>query len=228
MSDDIRLTDDVQAALAQAPWKRFVAIGDSITEGYGMDPVEGIESIPWAERVASALKAEHKDFTFVNLAYRNLGAREIRERQLDRALEIEPDLVAIAAGPNDLIDPAFSRDGIEQELDALFAPIAETGATIFTYTYMRITESGLLPPDGAKWLAERMGALHDATRAVADRYGTMLIDLWARPETTDPGFFSRDLKHSNARGQLFVAEVTLEHLASHVLQPKAKARTVGS
>lgn len=99
---------DVDAAVARAPWRRFVAIGDSITEGYGMDAVDGVESIPWAERVASALRAGHEEFTFVNLAYRSLVARQIRELQLDRALELEPDLVAIAAGPNDLLEVDFA------------------------------------------------------------------------------------------------------------------------
>jgi lysophospholipase L1-like esterase len=209
---------EVNAAIARAPWKRFVALGDSITEGYGMDAVEGIESIPWAERVANALSVAHEDFTFSNLAYRSLVARQIRERQLERALAFHPDLVAIAAGPNDLLEADFNRDGIERELDALFAPIAATGAMIFTFTYMRITGSGLLPADGALWLADRMQILHDATHAVADRYGAMLIDLWNHPESTDPGFYSKDLRHSNARGQLYVAEMTLEHLARHVVE----------
>lgn len=220
---DAHAQDHKVNAIARAPWKRYVALGDSITEGYGMDAVEGIESIPWPERVARALQGAHDDFMFRNLAHRSLVARRIRETQLERALELKPDLVSIAAGPNDLLEPDFTRDTIERELDALFEPIAETGAAIFTFTYLQITRSGLLPADGARWLAARMEILHDATRAVADRYGAMLIDLWARPESGDPGFYSRDLRHSNARGQLFVAEVTLEHLAGEVLRREAQA-----
>ena len=48
-------------AIADHPWKRFVAIGDSITEGYGMDPVDGVEHLPWVERVARALAAAGAD-----------------------------------------------------------------------------------------------------------------------------------------------------------------------
>jgi lysophospholipase L1-like esterase len=212
-------TETVRQALAGAPWKRFVAIGDSITEGYGMDPVEGVEQLPWAERVARALREARPELEFVNLGRRNLGAAQVRESQLERALELEPDLVSIAAGANDLLVPEFDPDPIERELESMFAPFAERGATIFTYTYMRITDSGLFQPEAAAWLSARMEQLHRATRAVAERHGALLVDLWARPDTGDAGLFSRDLKHSNARGQLLVAEATLETLARHVQEP---------
>lgn len=221
-----RLTGrEVSEALARAPWKRFVAIGDSITEGYGMDPVEGVEHLPWAERVARALREGQPDLLFVNLARRNLMAAQIREQQLERALALDPDLVTITAGPNDLLDPEFGRERIERDLDVLIAPLAETEATLVMFTYMNITETGLFPPDGATWLRRRMETLHDATRVVAERYGALLFDLWSRPETGNPGFFSADLQHANARGQLYVAEFTTEHLARHVLETEGAVAT---
>src|SRR3712207_6066389 len=98
------------------PWKRYGAIGDSITEGFGMDPVEGVEHLPWAARVARELARTRPALEYYNLAHRGLLTAQIVERQLERGLALEPDLVSIAAGPNDLVHPQFSREQIERDL----------------------------------------------------------------------------------------------------------------
>jgi lysophospholipase L1-like esterase len=183
-------------------WNRYVALGDSITEGYGMDPVEGFEPLPWVGRLARALNVEHH-----NLGRRNLRAAQIRETQLERALALEPDLVSIAAGPNDLL---YDLDGIEAELEPLYA--AFEGVDAFTFTYMDITRSGLLPDDGVAWLRPRMEELHRVVRRLAGRYGALVVDIYNHPESGRADFFSADLKHANARGHAFVAEQTLHAL----------------
>jgi lysophospholipase L1-like esterase len=206
------------------PWTRFLAIGDSITEGYGMDSVEGVESVPWAERVARALAAGKPDFEFHNLGRRNLTAAQIRDSQLDRALELEPDLVSIAAGPNDLISSELDRDQLERDMQPMYAAFADTGAFVFTFTYMDFPGTGLLPEEGAAFIRERMELLHDAVVALADRYGALVVDLYSDPRTANPDFFSEDLKHANALGQAFVAEETLRYLAGALDSGRAPGR----
>jgi lysophospholipase L1-like esterase len=201
------------AHIGQHPWTRFVAIGDSITEGYGMDSVEGVEHLPWAERVARALAAGNPGFEFHNLGRRNLRAAEIRDEQLDRALALEPDLVSIAAGANDLIAAEFDRDVLERDMEPMYAAFADTGALMFTFSYMNMPGTGLLPEEGAAGLRERMEQLHDAVLALARRHEALYIDLFNDPQSANPAFFSEDLQHANAAGQAFVAERTLEALA---------------
>ena len=190
-------------------WNRYVALGDSITEGYGMDPVEGMEQAPWVTLVARALDVEHH-----NLGRRNLRAAQIRETQLERALALEPDLVSIAAGANDVLFGDFSREQVEADLDPLYAAFAGTGATVFTFTYMNLPASGLLPPEMAERMGTRMGWLHEAVRSLAERHGALLIDLVDDPESRRPEFFSSDLMHANARGHAFVAERTVAALTN--------------
>jgi lysophospholipase L1-like esterase len=207
------------AQVDRHPWTRFVAIGDSVTEGYGMDPVEGVEHLPWAERVARALAAGKPNFEFHNLGRRKLTAADVREDQLDRALGLEPDLVSIAAGPNDLIAPEFDRNALERDMEPMYAAFAGIGAFVFTFSYMDMPGSGLLPDEGAAWLRERMELLHDAVLTLAKRYGALYIDLFNDPRSANPDFFSEDLQHANAAGQAFVAERTLETLAERVAVP---------
>jgi lysophospholipase L1-like esterase len=215
---------DAEHAISHHPWKRFVAIGDSITEGYGMDPVEGVEQLPWVERVARALAAGRPDFEHHNLGRRNLPAAAVRDTQLDRALELEPDLVSIAAGPNDLISSEFDRDQLERDMEPMYAAFPDTGAFVFTFTYMDFPSTGLVPEEGAAFIRERMELLHDAVRALADRYGAFLIDLYSDPNTANPDFFSEDLKHANALGQAYVAEQTLNALARALEAGRARGR----
>jgi lysophospholipase L1-like esterase len=210
--------------LRDHPWTRFVAIGDSITEGYGMDPVEGVEHIPWVERVARALAAGKPELEFHNLGWRNLNAAEVRDSQLERALELDPDLVSLAAGANNLIAPELDRDELERDMEPMYAAFAERGAFVFTFTYMDFPGSGLVPEEGARFLRERMELLHDAIITLADRYGALLIDLYNDPKTANPAFFSEDLKHANAAGQAYVAEQTLNALAAALESGRARGR----
>lgn len=203
------------ANLDRHPWTHFVAIGDSITEGYGMDPVKGVEHLPWAERVARALAAGKPGFEFHNLGWRNLSAAEIRDSQLDRALELNPDLVSIGAGARNLIAPELDRDEIERDMEPMYAAFAERGVFTFTFLYMDMPGSGLLPEEGLGFLRQRMELLHDAISTLAERYGALLIDFYHDPKTANPDFYSEDLQHANAAGQAYVAERTLDALAKH-------------
>lgn len=223
MSDDTRLSADVRAALTRAPWRRYVALGDSLSEGFGMDPVEGVQSSPWPQRVANALRESQPGLEFVNLSRRNLKADEIRAQQLDRALALEPDFATVTAGPNDLLDPDMTRESIERELDGIFGPLARAGATVLTFTYMDMPGAGILPEDGAKWLAGRMEVLHDATWAVAERHGALVVDLYGREDSARAKYFSADLQHANALGQQYIAEHTLEFLARYLINRTASA-----
>ena len=97
-------SEDLAGRLRSAPWRRCVAIGDSLTEGLG-DSVEGYPDRPWADAIAHAFKELHSDFTFLNLGERYLTARQVRETQLQPALDFDPDLAIVLAGGNDLGDP---------------------------------------------------------------------------------------------------------------------------
>jgi lysophospholipase L1-like esterase len=90
-------SEELADRLRRAPWRRYVAIGDSLTEGLG-DPVQGYPNVSWAEGPAQALKRLHRDFEFLNLGKRYLTARQVRETQLQPALDFEPDLATVLAG----------------------------------------------------------------------------------------------------------------------------------
>src|SRR5918997_3665505 len=135
--------EDLADRLRRAPWRRYVTIGDSLTEGLG-DPVEGYPNVTWVEAIGQAFKQQHPDFESLNLGKRYLTARQVRETQLQPALDFEPDLATVLAGGNDLGDP-FDPEGIERELDTMVAALTDTGATVCTLSLYNLARTGLYP-----------------------------------------------------------------------------------
>jgi lysophospholipase L1-like esterase len=215
--------EELADRLRRAPWRRYVAIGDSITEGLG-DPVEGYPNLSWVELIIHTFTQLHSDFAFVNLGKRYLTARQVRETQLQPALDFGPDLATVLAGGNDLGDP-FDPEGIERELDAIVAALTDAGATVCTLSMPNVVRSGRYPRRMAEVLGPRLAVHREISLRIAERYETVFFDFFSHPRSDDPSIVSDDLLHPNMRGQAIVADATLQGLAS--LVPEA-ARGAGA
>src|SRR5437899_208455 len=100
------------------PWTRYVALGDSFTEGIGdPEPNSPGGHRGWADRVAEELSRGHRDFAYANLAIRGRLLQQILDEQLGPCMDLKPDLVSISAGGNDLIRPGGDPDALAEKLD---------------------------------------------------------------------------------------------------------------
>ena len=106
------------------PWHHFVAMGDSFTEGIG-DSVDGFVKLGAVDRLAAALRQSNPDLRYTNLAQRGLVVAEIREQQLETVLRLEPDLVSVVAGANDIMSGRFSADRWEKEFRILYEALTQ-------------------------------------------------------------------------------------------------------
>ena len=116
------------------PFTRYVAIGDSFTEGVGDDAPglpNGVRG--WADRVAEELARINPQFEYANLAIRGRLLGQIEEEQIDHAVALEPDLVTISAGGNDLLRPGGDPDALSVRLDAMVTRLAANGATVVLF-----------------------------------------------------------------------------------------------
>jgi lysophospholipase L1-like esterase len=199
---------------AEVPWKRYVSMGDSLAEGLG-DPVAGYSSDGFSCMVADGLRAVRADLEFTNLGERELTARQVRERQLEPALALAPDLVTVIAGGNDLLLEAFDPAISQRELDAIVTPLVATGATVVLATMYNIFAAKLVPAEFEAALKERFEALNDTIRAVASSHPVVFIDFAVMAVCADPGIYSTDLRHGNMRGHAIGAEAVLRALAKH-------------
>ena len=196
-----------------APPRRFVALGDSTTEGVGdpFDPREP-ERSPlrgWADRLAERLATVHPGLVYANLAVRGRKAREIREEQLEPALALDPDLIAMTGGLNDLVRPKADVDAVLAELDVIHRRASAAGATVLTFTLPDL--SALVPP--ARPVRGRLAAYNAGLHALAREHGSVLADVAAQPIGADPRMWAPDRLHPNPDGHARLAAAAAEALA---------------
>ena len=188
------------------PWKRFVAIGDSLTEGVG-DPVRGGGLRGWADRLAQALRGVDPGLTYVNLARRGLRTDQVRRTQLRAALAAEPDLVAALMGTNDLLDPAFEPARFEEELDAVIRPLTDGGALVLTATFADLTAFSPLPSRLKSRVRERLEEASEVVRTVSKRYDTLCVDAAEFPDKLERQIISLDRLHPSPHGHILLAQL---------------------
>ena len=121
---------------AAHPWRRYVAIGDSFSEGIGdPDPDRPGYHRGWADRLAeelSRLTPPGEDLAYANLAVRGKLLDQIAEDQVEPALALRPDLISVCAGGNDILRGA-DPDEIAVRLDAVVERLASDGATVLLF-----------------------------------------------------------------------------------------------
>jgi len=120
-------------------WTRYVAVGDSFTEGMSdPDPEIPDRYVGWADRLAVALARYASDagqqFGYANLAVRGRLLADIVGPQLDAALALEPDLVSIVGGGNDILRPSADVDALAGRLEDAVVRIRATGADVLMAT----------------------------------------------------------------------------------------------
>jgi lysophospholipase L1-like esterase len=187
-------------------WQRYVAIGDSSTEG--LDDPDGAGGYRgWADRLAGHLAAAQGSVEYANLAVRGRTTVRILEEQLAPALRLRPDLMTVATGVNDLLRPAFDADEVAGNLEQMLVASTAQGVTTVTVTW---PDPARLHPV-ARLITGRVGRLNDAIRAAASRTGALVLDLARHPVAGDPRLWSEDRLHANARGHERIA-AALAHL----------------
>ncbi|KJQ55837.1 SGNH/GDSL hydrolase family protein [Microbacterium sp. SA39] len=190
------------------PWRRFVAVGDSFTEGVGdPDPTVPGQYRGWADRVAEVLGQQVDDFAYANLAVRGKLIAQIIADQIEPAVSLHPDLVSICAGGNDVIRPGTDPDAIAAQLEDAVARLSSTGATILLFTGV---DTGFSPVLRA--FRGKVAIYNENVRAIADRHDCIVADQWALKGVQDPRFFADDRLHYNTLGHHEVARMALRAL----------------
>lgn len=181
---------------------RYVAVGDSFTEGLGDLRADGTLR-GWADLVA----AQAAD-GYANLAVRGKLLGQIIDDQLEPALALRPDLVTFAGGGNDLLRPRADIANLRRLFDLAVARFQDTGATVVVFT-------GANPSDHLpmKRVLQAHGEVFgQVAREVAARRGVLLVDLWPDPVLRDRRYWSDDHLHLNTAGHQQVAARVLDAL----------------
>ncbi|HEX4587338.1 MAG TPA: SGNH/GDSL hydrolase family protein [Mycobacterium sp.] len=190
-----------------AGYSRYVAIGDSQTEGlWDGDDTVGLKG--FADRLAVAVNEHYPGLTYANLAVRGGRIRDLLEDQLPHALAMNPDLVTVCIGMNDVTRPGPHFDHALAELEDLHAQLALSGATVVTTTFPDLAQ---IIPIG-RILAARVLRINNEIRRAADWYDFRLVDLYDVSSMTHPDTWSADRVHGSAKGHALFAAAAAEAL----------------
>ena len=190
------------------PWTRYVAIGDSFTEGIGdPEPKSPGGNRGWADRVAEVLSSRTDDFAYANLAIRGRLLQQIIDEQVEPALELRPDLITISAGGNDIIRPNTDPDEVAARLEGAVARLRAQAATVVLFNGPDI---GMTPVLGR--LRGKVAIYNENLRSVAVRHDAIIADMWALTELRDPRMWAPDRLHFSPTGHHTVARMVLDSL----------------
>ncbi|AZP16349.1 SGNH/GDSL hydrolase family protein [Streptomyces aquilus] len=174
---------------------RFVALGDSLTEGVG-DPV-GDGWRGWAALLADGLGPAVE---FTNLAVSGAQTRDVLERQLPAGLALRPDVVSVVVGVNDTLRCTFDIHAVAAQLDAVYAAFTEQGALLLTACLPDPGAMLGLPGALASPLARRQRAVNSVVHALSERYGAVHLHAAEGAWITDRAMWSADRLHPGERG----------------------------
>jgi lysophospholipase L1-like esterase len=195
---------------------RYVALGDSFTEGVGdVDDAlpNGVRG--WADRFAAVLAESDPSFTYANLAIRGKQLLPILAEQIEPALAMQPDLVTLYAGANDVLRPRVDIDRLVEAYDHGVGRLVEGGAHVVLFSAF---DPGGSPIFGA--LRGRFAIYNELVRVVAEKHGATLVDFWRLREYRDDRMWATDRMHMSSAGHQRMATAVLDALGlDHAMTP---------
>ncbi|WP_426183221.1 SGNH/GDSL hydrolase family protein [Microbacterium sp. TWP3-1-2b2] len=188
---------------------RFVAIGDSFTEGVGDELPDG-RVRGWADIAAQGwADAAGHTIQYANLAIRGKLAWPIVQEQLEPALALNPTHLSFNGGGNDMLRPRTDLEHIADTFSRVLRRCDEQGVTVILLS--GANPAGQLPMGS---LIQRRGDELSAAvlRRVADRPDVIRALNWPDRELARSPYWSEDRLHMNAAGHHRVAARVLDAL----------------
>jgi lysophospholipase L1-like esterase len=185
----------------------FVAVGDSFTEGLEDLGPDGLVYRGWADRLAELLAADVPEFRYANLAVRSRKMREILTDQVPVAAAMKADLVTLCGGTNDIIRPGSDPDKVAQLFDEAVAQLAAAGSHVVVFTGMDTKGTPVLGR-----LRGKIATYNGHLRAIADKHGATVVDLWPLEMLRDSRAWARDRLHPSPEGHRRLALLVADRL----------------
>jgi len=193
--------------VSETGYGRYVAIGDSQTEGL-WDGDEAVGFVGFADRLAALLDSHYPGLHYANLAIRGKLVADVLTEQVPPALAMRPDLITVCVGMNDVIQPGWSFGRALTDLEYVYAALAESEATVVTTTFPNVAQ--FLPL--GRLVSGRLARINDAIRAAAEQYDFRLVDLYSAPSMRDLDTWDIDRVHASTKGHILFAAAAAEAL----------------
>jgi len=191
---------------------RYVAIGASDATGIGASPIDN----GYVYRIDDGIDSQCSEGSqLINLGIPSVEADEVDDVELPLAVEIDPDLVTVFVGGNDIIH-GRTVESFESDVAKILVTLRnDTEAAIFIANLPDLTQ---LPrfrnePD-PDVTTERIVAYNAAIARQAAMVGVTVIDLYS--EEVDDSLVSDDGFHPNDAGHDKIANLFLQEIIPQV------------
>ena len=192
-------------------YNRFIALGDSMTEGMSDEQINGLYR-GWADRAADVMAQESPNFTYMNLAIRGKLLQQVIDDQIPLVKEHvtgKDTLDSFHAGANDVIRPNYDPELAKPRYRKGVADLTATGATVMLFTVIdKVDGKGKV----AEMWHERFKDFNEHIRATAKEYGAILMESKDVKFLADRRLLNKDRLHLNPEGHHRVAQGVLENL----------------
>ena len=187
-----------RVATPPTAWKRYVALGDSLTEGLsdGSRQANG-HYRGWADRLAELLahSGERRNpLLYANLAVRSRRIADVVDHQLPRALELGADLVSVLVGANDLVRLDAQPEKLAERLGEGIARLRESGADVLVVTAFAPHRRYLRP------LHERLARFNTVLTEYAMQTDCLVLDFAHDEACAEARTWGEDRVHLSSQG----------------------------
>lgn len=190
------------------PWRRFVAIGDSFTEGLCDEQGADGRHVGWADRLAQALADRAGGIEYANLAIRGRLVQQVVDEQVPAAVALQPDLVTLAAGVNDCLRRGFDLDATATACERGVLALRSTGADVLLVAFGDPSRRSRVLGS----IRERIRAYNTAVEAIASLHGCRVMRFWDLAVFDDDELWDEDRLHLSPAGHRLAARAALAAL----------------
>jgi acyl-CoA thioesterase-1 len=180
---------------------KILAVGDSLTEGFGVPSGEA-----YPAQLERALVAAGHAVTVVNAGVSGETSSGTRQR-IDWLLQQQPDIVILAIGGNDGlrgIDPALT----EQNIEEIVRRSQASGAVVVLPGMEMVRNLG----------SEYTDQFRAIYPAVAARTGAILMPFFLEGVAADPALNQPDFIHPTAEGYAVVVEQIMPYVEQAITE----------
>lgn len=184
---------------------RYVALGDSTVQGIGATGPER----HYVGRLHARLRTVYPRAELANLGVGGATAADVLAAQLPRAVGLQPHLVTLSIGPND-ITQGRAVDSYEADVaDILRTLSEETRATVVVNLLPDLALAPLFGPDEKVVVSQVTLAFNEVLWRLGRRYEVELVDLYRASREEVPNHLelvSSDSYHPSDAGYARWAE----------------------
>jgi lysophospholipase L1-like esterase len=171
---------------------RYVAIGDSLTDGVGVSDYK--DTLPY---LLANKFANGREIQLINLARAGDTTIDVLDRQLTKAVDSNPDIVTILIGVND-IHQRLTDTQFRDNYNTIVKKLKQTNAKIYAVSIPYIGSDKIVRFPFNILLDNRTTTLNEIIKNIADTNSIQYIDIYSINKSDK--FYAEDLFHPSRDG----------------------------